>query len=89
MKNFLGVDLAEIPQVADISNPFGTLISDSYLWFVSPSTDKLLKVVLEGSMLSYTDDPYRNADLTQESVFIKSWGVGVATNSIAGVIDLS
>jgi hypothetical protein len=88
MRNFVGTDLMEIPQVADYANPFQLLISNSYLWFVSPSAQKILKLVLEGNTISYQDEPYANSNLTQESVLIKNWGVGVCTNSLAGVITV-
>jgi len=83
IRNFIGTDVVIIPQVADYSTPFTTLISNSYLWFVSPGAQKLLKVVLEGNTLAYTTDVYQNANLTQTSTMIKSWGIGVSTNAVA------
>jgi hypothetical protein len=82
IRNFIGTDVVIIPQVADLTTPFQTLISNNYLWFVSPTAQKLLKVVLEGNTLAYTTDVYANANLTQTSTMIKSWGVGVATNAV-------
>jgi hypothetical protein len=88
IRNFVGTDIMVIPQVADYTTPFATLISNNYLWFISPSAQKLLKVVLEGNTLAYTTDVYANANLTQTSTMIKSWGVGVATNAVAGVMTV-
>jgi hypothetical protein len=88
VRNFAGTDVVIIPQVADYATPFQTLISNSYLWFVSPGAQKLLKVVLEGNTLAYTTDVYANANLTQTSTMIKSWGVGVATNAVAGLLTI-
>ena len=88
IRNFIGTDVVIIPQVADYTTPFETLISNNYLWFVSPTAQKLLKVVLEGNTLAYTTDVYANANLTQTSTMIKSWGVGVATNAVGAVMTV-
>jgi hypothetical protein len=88
IKNFLGTDIVVLPQIADWQNPFQLLVSDSYLWFLSPSGGKFLKVVLEGSTLSYVSDTYAYANLMQTSTIYKSWGVGIATAAIAGVITI-
>jgi len=88
VRNFAGTDIMVMPQVADFTTPFQTLISNSYLWFISPGAQKLLKVVLEGNTLSYTSDVYANANLLQTSTMYKSWGVGVATNAVAGIMTV-
>jgi hypothetical protein len=88
VRNFAGTDIMVMPQVADFTTPFQTLISNSYLWFISPGAQKLLKVVLEGNTLSYTSDVYANANLLQTSTMYKSWGVGVATNAVAGCMTV-
>jgi hypothetical protein len=88
IRNFIGTDVVIIPQVADYTTPFATLISNNYLWFVSPTAQKLLKVVLEGNTLAYTTDVYANANLTQTSTMIKSWGVGVATNAVGACMTV-
>lgn len=82
MRNFQGVDLMELPQVADYETPFGLKLADDKIWFVSPSSQKIVKVVLEGSVLAYTSDVYANANLTQTSTLIKSWGTAIATNAV-------
>jgi len=89
IRNFQGVDLGVIPQVADWATPFGLKLSDSRIWIISPSAQKLVKLVLEGSMMAYTDDVYKNANLMQNANLVKSWGVGVATNAVAGTITLA
>jgi hypothetical protein len=84
MRNFQGVDLMELPQVADYATPFALKLADDKIWFISPSSQKIVKVVLEGSVLAYTDDVYANANLVQSSTMIKSWGTAIATNAVAG-----
>jgi len=72
-----------LPQIADYATPFGLKLDNTKLWFVSPSSQKIVKVVLEGNALSYTSDTYANANLIQTSTLIKSWGMGIATNAVA------
>jgi hypothetical protein len=88
VRNFMGTDVMVLPQVADYTTPFGLKLADDKIWIISPSSQKLIKVVLEGSALSYTSDVYANANLVQTSTLIKSWGIGVATNAVAGQINL-
>jgi hypothetical protein len=83
-----GYDIMRLPQVADLATPFGRAISDSYLWILSPANQKLVKLCLEGNTLSNTTGVFENANLRQSTTLPKSWGVGVATNAVAGVITL-
>lgn len=89
IQNFLGVDLMAIPQVADWETPFGLKLDNDRIWIISPSSDKIVKVVLEGSTLAHTDDIWRNANLVQTSTMYKSWGTGIATNAIAALITIT
>ena len=77
-----------LPQVADIATPFKLLLDDTRLYVVSPSAQKILKLVIEGSTMSTVDQPFQNANLTQAATIFKSWGTAVSTNSIAGLIAL-
>jgi hypothetical protein len=78
-----------LEQVADWATPFGLKLADNRIWIVSPSSNKIVKLVLEGNVMSYTDEVYRNANLMQNAVIQKSWGVGIATNSVGGTIELA
>jgi hypothetical protein len=89
LRDFQGTDIMVLPQVADWQTPFGLKLSDSRIWLVSPSSQKIVKVVLEGNVLSYTSDVYANANLVQTSTMIKSWGTAIATNAVAATIQLS
>jgi hypothetical protein len=88
LKNFQGTDIMVLPQVADMSTPYGLVLSDTTVWIVSPSSNKLVKLVLEGNVLSQTDGPQDKANLTQSSTLLQSWVSGVATNSVAATITL-
>lgn len=80
--------LMMLEQVANWNTPFSLRLADNRIWIVSPSVNKIVKVVLEGSTLAYTDDVYRNADLSQNAVLQKSWATIVATNAIGATIEL-
>lgn len=84
-----GYDIMMLPQVAAWKTPFTLVLDDTKLWVVSPSSNKIVKVVLEGNTLSNTTQPFENANLTQSTTLWKSWGAAVATNSIAATIALS
>lgn len=84
-----GFDLMVLPQVADYKTPFSVKLDDAKLYVVSPSQDKLVKLVLEGSTYSYLNAPFDKANLTQNATFFKSWGLAIATSAVAGVITLA
>ena len=88
IRNFQGTDIMVLPQVADWANPFQLLLSDTTVWIIAPSANKLVKLVLEGNTLSHTDDTFANANLLQTTTLMKSWGTAIATNSIAAEIAL-
>lgn len=83
-----GYDIMMLPQVADITTPWGLALSNSALWIVSPSSQKIVKLVLEGNTLSNTTGAFDLADLSQNTTLFKSWGVGVSTGVTAGIITL-
>lgn len=89
IQNVFGFDVMMLPQVADYRTPFKTLLDDTKLYVISPSANKLVKVVMEGSTLANVDSVYQNANLTQSATFWKSWASAIATNSVAGCITLS
>lgn len=88
IKNFAGFDIMVLPQVASLTSLFDTVLSDSRLYIISPAGQKMVKLCIEGSMISYTDDTFANANLTQNTVMKKMWGTAIATNSVFGCIDL-
>jgi hypothetical protein len=86
--NFLGTDIMALPQIADWQTPFGLKLDDDRIWIISPSSDKIVKVVLEGSTFANTSDTFANANLVQTSTMWKSWGTGIITNAVAATITL-
>jgi hypothetical protein len=88
IRTLSGFDVAELAQVADYTTEFSTKINNSRLWVISPTSDKIIKVCLEGNTLAYADVINSNANLTQVATINKSYGVGAITSAIAGVITL-
>lgn len=88
IRNLAGVDTLELPQVADWENPFGLKLNDDVIYIMSPSAQKPVKLVLEGNTLSYTQNQFDAANLTQTTTFQKSWVAGIATNAICATITL-
>jgi hypothetical protein len=89
IRTLAGVDLMVIPQIADWTNPFALKLSDTDIYIISPSSQKLVKAVLEGSTLAYTTDVYANANLLQTSTLTKSWGSAIATNAVGARINIA
>jgi len=81
-------DALVLPQVADWTNPFNMLLDNKRIYVVSPSSQKIVKMCLEGSTTAQATGVYDNANLTQTTTLKKNWTAIVATNSIGGVITL-
>lgn len=89
IRDFFGFNCVELEQIADYSTEFGLKLPNDKIFIISPTADKLVKVATEGSTLTNVAGQYANADLRQEANIIKSWGTGVATSAIAGMIELN
>lgn len=90
VKEFGGYALMELPQVADYkSTEFGLKLSNDVVYVISPTADKLVKLGIEGSVLSYVSKFDGNANLTQDATFNKSWDAQVITSAIAGSITVA
>jgi hypothetical protein len=89
MRNISGVNTYELPQIADWTNPFATLLNDDRIWIVAPGTDKLVKCVIGGTSMSDMDDAFANADMSQNATMWKAWTVGIVTSGIGAEITVS
>jgi hypothetical protein len=89
VRDFMGFDVMILPQVADYKTPFTLKLDDTHIYVISPSSQKLVKLCLEGQTIAIQDDIYASANLTQATTLKKNYGVGIATNSVAGLISLS
>jgi hypothetical protein len=79
-----------LPQVAtgDYST-FDMALKDDELYIVSPSSDKLVKGVIEGADLTNSNDFYDNANLTSNATINKRWAFEFLSNAVAGCVELA
>lgn len=89
LRDYYGTTLMEINQIADYTVEFGVLFPDDRIYIICPGVDKPVKVFFEGSTMANIEDGYSHANLLQTGTLYKSWGVGVATSALAGMIKLS
>lgn len=89
IRNAFGYDVMVMPQVADWTKPYNTVLDDNKIYIISPASQKPVKLCLEGASRTNTMNAYENADLTETTTINKSWGIGIATNAIAGIITLA
>lgn len=88
LRNFYGYDAMEMRQVADWKSPYKTVLDDKKIYVISTTSQKPVKLCYEGSALTRTYDFNENADLEATTTINKSYGIGIATNAIAGLITL-
>lgn len=89
IRDFSGFGVMELPQVADWQNPYKTVLKDNRIYVFSPGSQKPVKLCFEGATMSRTLPNTDHADLTEYTTINKSWGIGIHTNAIAGVINLA
>ena len=89
LRDFFGISTVELEQIADYTKEFAVKLDDKKIYVLSPGTDKIVKVLVEGSTLSNTEANYANANLQQTATLYKSYGVGAFTSAIAGEITLA
>ena len=79
-----------LPQVAtgDFST-FDMALNDGEVYIVSPSSEKLIKMVLEGTDLTNSNDYYDNANLTSNATINKRWACEFISNAVAGCVQFS
>lgn len=90
IRNFFEYDILVLPQVATGNyNDFGLALNDGIVYVVSPTSDKLVKGVIEGSTTTNSNDPYDNANLTQNATMNKRWIFEFMSNAIAGSMTVA
>lgn len=86
-RNVWGVDTLELAQVADYANKYKLALDDNKIFVISPASQKLLKLCYEGATMS--TDIKDTANGLQGTTLNKSYGIAIATNAIAGVIEIA
>lgn len=89
IRNFMGVDLMEIPQaITPKTTDFA--IADDTLYFFSLGTDKPVKIAVEnGGMMFENMDPNASADNSYFYSIRKAWDTQVITSSKYGMMKIS
>lgn len=87
IRNFMGYDALEMKQVADWKKK-KLVLNDKRIYVVSPAYGKIVKLCYEGGSRTINRDFEDSADMEASTTIFKSYGIGIATNAIAGVIDL-
>lgn len=88
VKNAFGFDCYVLPQIAKWDDPYTLGLRDDRIYVLSPASQSLIKIVYEGNSMSNTIPAQQSANFTETTTIYKSYGIGIATNAIAGVITL-
>jgi len=87
---FKNVPLIAISQKIDwASADYEFALDDSYIYMISPQSQKLVQLVLEGGSLAIADSQYGAANLSQKVSLHKRWGVGLITNAKYGIMKVT
>lgn len=89
VRTAFGYDTLVMPQIADWENPYKLALDDKKIFVISPSSQKIVKLVYEGSTITNTKGAFEHANLTETTTINKSYGIGIVTNAIAGEIVLA
>lgn len=85
-----GTDLIAIPQRIDWSSAdYDFAIDDTIIYFISPGSQKLVQIVLEGDSLTIDSGDFGDANLTRKMTMHKRWAVGLITNAKYGIMKTS
>lgn len=84
---FKNVPLIALAQKIDWSSAdYEFALDDSYIYMISPQTQKLVQVVFEGGTLSIADGQFANSNLTQKVSLHTRFVVGLITNAKYGIM---
>lgn len=84
---FKNVPLVALAQKIDWdSADYDFALDDTYIYMISPQTQKLVQVVFEGGSLAIADGQLGSSNLTQKVSLHKRWGVGLITNAKYGIM---
>ena len=88
VRNFAGFDTLVLPQVADWQKQT-TFLKDDRIYVLSVNSQKPVKLCFEGETTTNTINHFDSANLTSATTINKSYGIGIGTNAVAGIITLS
>jgi len=86
---YMNTSLMALPQkISWDSADYDFAIANDELFFISPGSQSLVKVVFEGETISVNDSNLQNANLTMDTTLHKRWVVGIITNAKYGIMKL-
>ena len=88
IRTISGISTMELNQFADWTNPFATLVADDKLYIIAPGTDKLVKVVVGGNVVTNVTNNFDNANLNSDFTLWKAWKSAVITSAVGATITL-
>lgn len=84
---FKNVPLIALAQKIDWNSAdYDLALDDSYIYMISPQTQKLVQVVFEGGTLSIADGQFVNSNLTQKVSLHTRYAVALITNAKYGIM---
>jgi hypothetical protein len=84
---FKNVPLVALAQKIDWdSADYDFALDDTFIYMISPQTQKLVQVVFEGGSLAIADSQFGTANLSQKVSLHKRWVVGLITNAKYGIM---
>ena len=87
---FKKVPLIGLSQKIDwTSDDYKFALPDDMIYFISPGAQKLVKIVIEGGSLTFSDDFASNGNLTQVSSLHSRFGVAVVTGAKYGIMKVT
>jgi hypothetical protein len=89
LRDFFGTTIIQMDQIADYTTEFALKLDDTKLYVLSPATQKIMHVGMEGNTLSTIRDAQQSAHLLSTGTLMKSWGVIPASSALAGVMTIS
>jgi hypothetical protein len=87
-KNVWGIDTLALDQIANWQDKYKLALADDKIFLISPSSQKLVQLFYEGSTTTNIVDAKDSADLTTTTTMNKSYGIGIGTNAVAGLITI-
>lgn len=88
VRGFFDYDIIELDQVATGKDDYSLVLDDKKLYVISTGADKLIKGVVEGGTIPYTDAPHDNADLSQRTTINKRYAFDAISNAVMGLVTL-
>lgn len=84
---FYGTEMVALKQVHKVGTD--EFMMDNNKLYIIASSEQPIKVVNEGEGLILMTDPTSHADLTQDYLYIQSWGIAVMFNSVMGIYTIT